>query len=87
MPRLRKPLVLLATLAVPTPSVAAADLFISEYVEGSGLNKAIEIYNPTGAAVDLSDYELRVYLAGAASPSHSVTLSGAVEDAAQPWVR
>ncbi len=30
-------------------------LFISEYIEGSGNNKAIEIYNPTDAAVDLQD--------------------------------
>ncbi len=35
-----------------------SNLFISEYVEGSSFNKAIEIYNPTGAAVDLSNYRL-----------------------------
>ena len=34
------------------------DLFFSEYVEGSGNNKAIEIYNPTTEAVDLSEYEI-----------------------------
>jgi predicted extracellular nuclease len=28
-----------------------SDLFISEYVEGSGNNKALEIYNPTNAAI------------------------------------
>ena len=31
----------------------AADLFISEYAEGSGYNKYIEIYNGTGQSVDL----------------------------------
>ena len=30
------------------------DVFISEYVEGSSNNKAIEIFNGTGAAIDLS---------------------------------
>ncbi|WP_062378999.1 ExeM/NucH family extracellular endonuclease [Demequina pelophila] len=40
---------------------AAPDLFITEYVEGSSYNKALEIYNPTGAAVDLSDYTLELY--------------------------
>ena len=30
------------------------DLFISEYIEGSGNNKAIEIYNGTGNPVDLT---------------------------------
>ena len=31
-------------------------LFFSEYIEGSGNNKALEIFNPTDAAVDLSEY-------------------------------
>jgi predicted extracellular nuclease len=46
----------LGGLAVaPTPSSAVAtDLLISEYVEGSSFNKAIEIENKTGAAVDLA---------------------------------
>ena len=30
------------------------DLFISEYIEGSYNNKAIELYNPTNEAIDLS---------------------------------
>lgn len=32
------------------------DLFFSEYVEGSGNNKALEIYNPTNTAIDLTYY-------------------------------
>ena len=36
----------------------ASDLFISEYCEGSGYNKYIEIYNGTGSAVDLSNYRI-----------------------------
>lgn len=32
------------------------DLFISEYVEGSSSNKALEIYNNSGETVDLSNY-------------------------------
>ena len=34
------------------------DLFISEYVEGNFFNKAIELYNPTPFAKDLSQYRL-----------------------------
>lgn len=34
------------------------DLFISEVAEGSGNNKYLEIYNGTGAAVDLGNYSL-----------------------------
>lgn len=33
-----------------------ADLFFSEYIEGSGNNKAIEIYNPGGASMSLDNY-------------------------------
>ena len=32
------------------------DLFISEYVEGWGNNKALEIYNPTNQAINLNGY-------------------------------
>ena len=47
-----------AVPVVMTPLVASADaptdLFFSEYIEGSSSNKALEIYNGTGAAVDLA---------------------------------
>ena len=36
----------------------AIDLFFSEYAEGSSNNKYLEIYNGTGADVDLSNYSL-----------------------------
>jgi len=35
---------------------AQTDLFFSEYVEGSGNNKCVEIYNPTNQAIDLNEY-------------------------------
>ena len=37
-------------------NVNAQDLFISEYAEGSGNHKYIEIYNPTSEAISLADY-------------------------------
>jgi hypothetical protein len=48
------------------------DLFISEYVEGSSNNKAIELYNPTGAALDLTGYVLTYYNNGATPDSGNV---------------
>jgi hypothetical protein len=54
----------------------ASDLFISEYVEGSGNNKYIEIANFTGAAVNLSNYTLNLYSNGSAAISSSLTLTG-----------
>ena len=37
-------------------SMYAQDLFFSEYIEGTGNNKCVEIYNPTSQAIDLNDY-------------------------------
>lgn len=37
-------------------SAQCTDLFFSEYIEGSSSNKALEVYNPTNAAVSLDDY-------------------------------
>jgi len=38
-------------------------LFISEYVEGSSNSKALEIYNGTGAAIDVAagGYSVQMY--------------------------
>lgn len=47
-------LMLLAVVA----NAQCDDLFFSEYVEGYANNKALEIYNPTDAAVNLSDYSI-----------------------------
>jgi hypothetical protein len=33
-------------------------LFFSEYVEGSSNNKALEVFNPTGVAIDLTDFAI-----------------------------
>lgn len=61
---------------------AATELFISEYVEGSSNNKAIEIYNGTGSAVDLAaeGYQLEVYFNGNDDPGTVIPLTGVVSD-------
>lgn len=43
-------------------AAAAADLFFSEYVEGSSNNKALEIYNGTGATIDLTAGGYNVFM-------------------------
>jgi uncharacterized protein len=52
------------------------DLFFSEYIEGSSNNKAIELYNPTAAALDLSLYTVKLYSNGASTPTNTQVLSG-----------
>ena len=59
---------------------ALADLLISEYIEGSSYNKALEIYNGTGAPVDLADYALEVYFNGSSTSGTSIALSGSLAD-------
>ncbi len=53
----------------PAAAAAPTELFMSEYIEGSSFNKAIEIYNGTGAAVDLAagGYTLELYSNGSAT--------------------
>jgi len=59
---------------------AAGDLFISEYLEGSSNNKAIELYNPSSVSVNLSTagYVLEIYSNGSATASSTITLTGTV---------
>ncbi len=74
-------LALTGTAVFAAPAQAAAgDLLISENVEGSGSNKAIEIYNPTDAVVDLTGagYALKVYSNGMPTAGQTVTLTGSV---------
>lgn len=57
---MKKIILSLATIviAVAANAQTCSDLFISEYVEGSNNNKALEIYNPTSAPVSLANYRL-----------------------------
>lgn len=73
-------LVSVLALLVAVPALAGSAVFISEYVEGSSYNKAIEIYNGTDTDIDLAaeGYKLLLYYNGATTlGSFSVvTLSG-----------
>lgn len=62
----------------PDPEPTTGELFISEYVEGSGNNKYLEIYNPTGQAVDLSSYVLKLELNGAGVWTKELALTGSL---------
>lgn len=57
-------------------AMPCSDLLISEYVEGSGNNKYIEIYNPTSGSINLSDYSLILYANGTSTPANTSPLSG-----------
>lgn len=63
------------TIDLPVPM---QNLFFSEYVEGSGVNKALEIYNPSDVTVDLSDYRIEVASNGGGW-ANSFPLSGELQ--------
>ncbi|MCB9454229.1 MAG: lamin tail domain-containing protein [Anaerolineaceae bacterium] len=59
---------------------AAPDLFFSEYIEGSSNNKALEIYNGTGAPVDLAagGYDIQMFFNGNPIATLTINLVGTV---------
>ncbi|PAU51093.1 ExeM/NucH family extracellular endonuclease [Pseudomonas indica] len=63
--------------AVVLPAAQAA-LLISEYIEGSGNNKALEFYNSGDSTLDLSGYRVEFYFNGATSVGRSLPLSGSL---------
>lgn len=68
-------------ISVAAGAQDCSDLFISEYVEGWGNNKALEIYNPTDNPIDLSDYIMIRYSNGAnsASEQNATQLTGIIQ--------
>ena len=78
---MKKTLLLIATcIGSMTMAQDCSDLFISEYVEGWSNNKAIELYNPTDADIDLSQYIIVRYSNGStsATPANAVALIGTI---------
>ena len=66
---------LLAFIATSLSFGQATDLYISMYSEGSGNNKFIEIFNGTGADVDLANYSVELYGNGSATATHTETFA------------
>lgn len=57
---------------------SCSDLYISEYIEGSSYNKAIEIYNPTTQDINLSSYSIELYSNGSSVATATASLSGTI---------
>ncbi|MES2567970.1 MAG: lamin tail domain-containing protein [Bacteroidota bacterium] len=68
----------LMTLALFVKAQNCSELFISEYVEGGGNNKALEFYNPTSNSINMSNYRLVRYSNGSPIGADSTDLSGNV---------
>ena len=68
-------LIALSCFAFAQNPAPCSNLFISEYVEGSSFNKAIEIYNPTSGDIDLSKFKIWTSFNGGGNAT-SVYLTG-----------
>jgi len=71
----------LVVAALPSPARAqSTELFFSEYIEGSSNNKALEIFNGTGAAVNLDTgtYSLQMFFNGSPTAGLTINLTGTV---------
>lgn len=69
-----------ALASVISANAQCSELFISEYVEGTGNDKALEIYNPTNNAINLSGYRLERFSNGSSTSSAGgvLNLSGTI---------
>lgn len=68
------------TNVVSSLAQAPSDIFISEYIEGSSLNKALEFYNGTNSAIDLAagNYVIQMYFNGSATAGLTIPLTGII---------
>lgn len=79
--RLRLLTVVVALIAlsfVGSANAASSELYFSEYIEGSSNNKALEIYNGTGADVTLAGYDVQMCFNGNAACTLTIPLTGTI---------
>ncbi|MEW6074040.1 MAG: hypothetical protein AB1726_15770 [Planctomycetota bacterium] len=65
---------------------ARAQLLLSEYVEGSAFNQALEIYNFSQVPVDLGRFRIEIHAGGSAVPTGSVALPAVRLASRAVWV-
>jgi predicted extracellular nuclease len=71
-----------ALMGAPSAFGAPSELFFSEYIEGSSNNKALEIFNGTGAPIDLATgaYNVQMFFNGNPVSTLTINLTGTVAD-------
>jgi len=71
-----------AGAAARVQAAPPTELFFSEYVEGSSNNKALELFNGTGAPIDLAAgaYNIQFFFNGATNAGLTINLTGTVRN-------
>ncbi|MFE3871054.1 endonuclease [Flavobacterium sp. ZS1P70] len=69
-----------ASITTAAGGSTATDLLFSEYIEGSSNNKALEISNATGTAVNMSIYSIKKQTNGAGAWSTGLALAGTLNN-------
>ena len=72
--------VISVTTATNPVNDSIEELFISEYIEGSSYNKAIEIANFTGLPINLANYSIKKATNGGGSWSNTLDLTGTLNN-------
>jgi uncharacterized protein len=74
-------LLALAGARLEPAGAVSPDLFFSEYVEGSSNNKALEIFNGTGAPVNLATglYAITTHFNGSSDSGLTINLTGTIQ--------
>ncbi len=69
-----------AGATVRVQAARPTELFFSEYVEGSSNNKALELFNGTGAPINLAThgYNIQIFSNGATTAGSTINLTGTV---------
>ncbi len=74
--KIHQPLLLAVAIASLSALPAAADLYFSEYIEGSSNNKALEIYNSSANNLDLTGHKVEMYFNGNTTATLTINLTG-----------
>ena len=69
-----------AGATLPVQAARPTEVFFSEYVEGSSNNKALELFNGTGAPINLATqgYSVQFFFNGATTAGLTINLTGTV---------
>ncbi len=76
---IRKSQIYSYTISMEVDTGDCENLFFSEYIEGTSNNKALEIYNPTDASIDLSNYSIQRFNNGNTTANSTFHLVGTID--------